>query len=72
MYARSVSAPVAKVTPVPHATNAAQQARKLRKQAKAAEDGQMLGAAKSTAARGELALTERKYTSPEHLAIIVG
>ena len=40
---------------------AAQEARKLREQAQAAEDGQMLGAASSTAAEGGVALTERRY-----------
>jgi hypothetical protein len=40
---------------------AAQEARKLREQAQAAEDAQMLGAASSTAAEGDVALTERRY-----------
>jgi len=41
---------------------AAREARKLREQAQAAEDAQMLGAANSTAAEGDLALTERRYS----------
>ena len=40
---------------------AAQEARKLREQAQAAEDAQMLGAAQSTAAEGDVAMTERRY-----------
>jgi tetratricopeptide (TPR) repeat protein len=40
---------------------AAQEARKLKEQAQEAEDAQMLGAASSTAAEGEVALTERHY-----------
>src|SRR5271166_3804911 len=40
---------------------AAQEARKLNEQAQAAEDAQMLGAAGSTAAEGDVALTERRY-----------
>jgi hypothetical protein len=40
---------------------AAQEARKLKQQAQAAEDAQMLGAARSTAAEGDVALTERRY-----------
>lgn len=40
---------------------AAQEARKLKEQAQAAEDAQMLGAASSTAAEGDVALTERHY-----------
>lgn len=40
---------------------AAKEARKLAKQAQAAEDAQMLGAASSTAAEGGVALTERRY-----------
>ena len=40
---------------------AAQEARKLKEQAQAAEDAQMLGAASSTAAEGDVALTERRY-----------
>jgi hypothetical protein len=40
---------------------AAQEARKLKEQAQAAEDAQMLGAANSTAAEAEVALTERDY-----------
>jgi hypothetical protein len=41
---------------------AAQEARKLREQAQAAEDAQMLGAASATATEGDVALTERHYT----------
>src|SRR2546423_1806041 len=41
---------------------AAQEARKLQEQAQAAADAQMLGAAESNAAEGEVALTERHYT----------
>jgi hypothetical protein len=40
---------------------AAQKARKLREQAQTAEDSQMLGAASSTAAEGDVAMTERNY-----------
>jgi tetratricopeptide (TPR) repeat protein len=40
---------------------AAQEARKLREQAQTAEDAQMLGAASSTAAEGDVAMTERRY-----------
>ncbi|HEY4174688.1 MAG TPA: tetratricopeptide repeat protein, partial [Rhodopila sp.] len=40
---------------------AAQEARKLLEQAQAAEDAQMLGAAHSTAAEADVALTERQY-----------
>jgi hypothetical protein len=40
---------------------AAQEARKLKGQAQAAENAQMLGAASSAAAEGEVALTERHY-----------
>jgi hypothetical protein len=40
---------------------AGQEARKLKEQAQAAEDAQMLGAASSTAAEGDVALTERNY-----------
>jgi tetratricopeptide (TPR) repeat protein len=40
---------------------AAQEAHKLKEQAQAAEDAQMLGAASSTAAEGDVALTERRY-----------
>src|SRR5260370_11861263 len=40
---------------------AGQEARKLKEQAQAAEDAQMLGAARSTAAEGDVALTERRY-----------
>jgi hypothetical protein len=39
---------------------AAQEARQLREHAQAAEDGQMLGAASSTAAEGDVAMTERR------------
>jgi tetratricopeptide (TPR) repeat protein len=46
---------------------AAQEARKLREQAQAAEDAQMLGAARSTAAEGDVALTERRYTEAADL-----
>ena len=48
---------------------AAQDARKLREQAQAAEDAQMLGAASSTAAEGDVALTERHY---EQAAVLFG
>ena len=40
---------------------AAQEARKLRDQAQAAADAEMLGAASSTAAEGDVALTELRY-----------
>jgi tetratricopeptide (TPR) repeat protein len=40
---------------------AAQEARKLKEEANAAEDAQMLGAAQSTAAEGDVAMTERRY-----------
>jgi tetratricopeptide (TPR) repeat protein len=40
---------------------AAEEARKLRKQAQVAEDAELLGAAESTAVEGDLALTERRY-----------
>jgi tetratricopeptide (TPR) repeat protein len=40
---------------------AAQEARKLRQQAQAAEDAELLGAAASTATEGDLAMTERYY-----------
>ena len=40
---------------------AAQEARKLREQAQAAEDAKLLGAAASTATEGDLAMTERHY-----------
>ncbi len=40
---------------------AAQEAGKLKEKAQAAEDAQMLGAASSTAAEGNVALTERRY-----------
>src|SRR5271166_482728 len=40
---------------------AVQEARKLSEQAQAAEDAQMLGAASSTAAEGEIAITERQF-----------
>jgi tetratricopeptide (TPR) repeat protein len=40
---------------------AAHEARKLKEQAYAAEDKQMLGAASSTAAEGDVVLTERRY-----------
>ncbi len=40
---------------------AAQEAHKLEEQAQAAEIAQMLGAARSTAAEGDVALTERHY-----------
>ena len=42
---------------------AAQEARELREQAQAAEDAQMLGAASSTAAEGDVAMTERHYAA---------
>jgi tetratricopeptide (TPR) repeat protein len=40
---------------------AAQEARRIRERAQAAEDTQWLGAASSTAAEGDVALTERKF-----------
>jgi hypothetical protein len=40
---------------------AAQEARKLREQAHAAKDAELLGAAASTATEGDLAMTERHY-----------
>ena len=46
---------------------AAQGARKLKEQAQAAEDAQMLGAASSTAAEGDVALTERRYEEAAEL-----
>jgi hypothetical protein len=46
---------------------AAQEARKLKEQAQAAEDAQMLGAASSTAAEGGVALTERRYLEAAEL-----
>ena len=46
---------------------AAQEARKLKEQAQAAEDAQMLGAASSTAAEGDVALTERRYLEAAEL-----
>ena len=46
---------------------AAQQARQLRQEAQAAEDAQMLGAASSTAAEGDVALTERNYKEAAEL-----
>ncbi|HET7879636.1 MAG TPA: hypothetical protein VFL55_02050 [Acetobacteraceae bacterium] len=46
---------------------AAQQARQLREQAQLAEDRQMLGAAGSTAAEAEVALTERRYAQAADL-----
>jgi tetratricopeptide (TPR) repeat protein len=46
---------------------AAQEARKLKAQAQAAEDTQMLGAASSTAAEGDVALTERHYLEAAEL-----
>jgi tetratricopeptide (TPR) repeat protein len=46
---------------------AAQQARQLREQAQAAEDAQMLGAARSTAAEGDVAMTERRYEEAARL-----
>jgi tetratricopeptide (TPR) repeat protein len=46
---------------------AAQEARKLREQAQAAEDTQMLGAANSTAAEGDVAMTERRYKEAAQL-----
>jgi tetratricopeptide (TPR) repeat protein len=46
---------------------AAQKAEKLEQQAHAARDAQMLGAASSTAAEGDVAMTERRYTSAAEL-----
>ena len=46
---------------------AAQEARKLKEQAQAAEDAQMLGAASSTAADGDVAVTERRYLEAAEL-----
>ncbi len=46
---------------------AAQEARKLKEQAQAAEDAQMLGAAGSTATEGDVALTERRYKEAAEL-----
>ncbi len=46
---------------------AAQEARKLKEQAQVAEDAQMLGAARSTATEGEVALTERRYAEAAEL-----
>lgn len=46
---------------------AAQEARKLKEQAQAAEDAQMLGAASSTAAEGDVAITERRYAQAAEL-----
>jgi tetratricopeptide (TPR) repeat protein len=46
---------------------AAHEARKLKEQAQAAEDGLMLGAARSTAAEGDVALTERRYLEAAEL-----
>jgi tetratricopeptide (TPR) repeat protein len=46
---------------------AAQEARKLREQAQTAEETQMLGAASSTAAEGDVAMTERRYKEAEDL-----
>jgi hypothetical protein len=46
---------------------AAQGARKLKAQAQAAEEAQMLGAASSTSAEGDVALTERHYTEAADL-----
>ena len=46
---------------------AAQQARQLKVQAQAAADAQMLGAASSTAAEGDVALTERRYKEAAQL-----
>ena len=45
----------------------AQEARKLKEQAQAAEDAQMLGAASSTAAEGDVAMTERRYKEAAEL-----
>lgn len=46
---------------------AAQEAHKLRERAEAAEDAQMLGAAQSTAAEGDVAITERRYKEAAEL-----
>ena len=46
---------------------AAQEARKLREQAQAAEEAQMLGAANATAVEAGVALTERHYTQAAKL-----
>jgi tetratricopeptide (TPR) repeat protein len=46
---------------------AAQEAEKLEQQAHAARDAQMLGAASSTAADGDVAMTERRYTEAAEL-----
>ena len=46
---------------------AAQEARKLKVQAQAAEDAQMLGAANSTSAEGEVSSTERNYPQASEL-----
>ena len=46
---------------------AAQEAHKLREQAQAAEDAQMLGAASSTSAEGDVAMTERRYQEAARL-----
>jgi tetratricopeptide (TPR) repeat protein len=46
---------------------AAHEARKLREQAQTAEDALMLGAASSTAADGDLAMTERRYAGAAEL-----
>ena len=46
---------------------AAQEARKLKEQAQAAEDAQMLGAASSTATEGDVAITERRYKEAAEL-----
>jgi tetratricopeptide (TPR) repeat protein len=46
---------------------AAQEAHKLKEQAQAAEDAQMLGAATSTAAEGDIAMTERHYKEAAEL-----
>jgi tetratricopeptide (TPR) repeat protein len=46
---------------------AAQEARKLKEHAQTAEDAQMLGAASSTAAEGDVAMTERHYTESAEL-----
>lgn len=46
---------------------AAHEARKLREQAQVAEDAQMLGAASSTAAEGDVAMTERHYKDASEL-----
>jgi hypothetical protein len=46
---------------------AAQEARKLREQAQAAEDAGMVGAASSKAAEGDLALTKRRYARAAEL-----